>query len=199
MLPSKRAWQAGILALVMGPVPACCQVIEVAPDGIKTYSGPVVSGGGDRSQIAPAQPPPTGARTVTAPRTEVLKEIAKAADRHALSRRLIEAVAWTESRLNPTAMSPKGAQGVMQLMAQTSKHLGVDRSSLSGNVEGGTRYMEQLLKLYDGDILLALAAYNAGPDAVRRYGGVPPFRETQGFIDSVLNRLSDTLPPARAP
>ena len=198
MSPSKPICCAGILALVLSAVPAFCQVIEVAPDGIKTYAGPVVSGLGDRSQIASA-PKRTAAPLVSPPRTQVLTEIAKAADRHALSRRLIEAVAWTESRLNPAAMSPKGAQGVMQLMAQTSKHLGVDRSSLSGNVEGGTRYMEHLLKLYDGDILLALAAYNAGPDAVRRYGGVPPFRETQGFIDSVLNRLSDTAPPSRTP
>jgi soluble lytic murein transglycosylase-like protein len=106
---------------------------------------------------------------------------------------MVEAVAWRESRFNPRAVSPKGAMGVMQLMPATAKALGVDPRDAGANIEGGAAYLAQLLNAFGGDLTLALAAYNAGPDAVRQYAGVPPFPETKAFVDAILNRLADTV------
>lgn len=99
---------------------------------------------------------------------------------------LSEAVAHAESHFNQKAISPKGAIGTFQLMPETAKALGVNPNELSGNVEGGIRYLSELLKKYNGDEVLALAAYNAGSDKVKKYGGVPPFKETRNYIDEIL-------------
>jgi soluble lytic murein transglycosylase-like protein len=185
--------------------PANAQVIEIAPDGAAAvYAGPVVSSGAvsgaDRRPIAPSPSPapPALARPGLA-RAEVSEAIHEAADRRQLSARLIEAVAWQESRLNPKAVSPKGALGVMQLRPGTAAGLGVDASDLRGNVDGGAAYLVQLLQHFDGDIVLTLAAYNAGPEAVRRWGGVPPYPETRAYVAAVLDRLAqmEIAPQAR--
>jgi hypothetical protein len=102
------------------------------------------------------------------------------------------AVAWQESRFNPAAVSPKGALGVMQLMPGTARTLGVDAGDLKGNIEGGVVYLGQMLQRFGGDLPRALAAYNAGPEAVARYGGVPPFAETQAYVRAVLGQLNLT-------
>ncbi len=99
---------------------------------------------------------------------------------------LIKAVIHTESNFNPYAVSKKGAQGLMQLMPKTALRLGVDDPFESfQNVEGGVRYLRRLIDRY-GSWRLALAAYNAGPTAVDRYGGIPPYRETQEYVRRVL-------------
>lgn len=99
---------------------------------------------------------------------------------------LIRAVIHAESAFNAGAISSKGATGLMQLMPATAADLGVsDRLDPSDNIAGGSRYLEQLLALYDGDERLATAAYNAGPGAVSRYSGIPPYTETQNYVNRV--------------
>jgi soluble lytic murein transglycosylase-like protein len=115
---------------------------------------------------------------------------AAAGDGVALSPALIEAVAYVESRNNPDAVSKKGARGLMQLMPATARGLGVDPSDPAANVHGGAAYLRAMLNRFDGDLVLALAAYNAGPEAVRRYGGPPPFPETRAYVAAVLERLA---------
>jgi soluble lytic murein transglycosylase-like protein len=124
------------------------------------------------------------------PRTSAIAALRQAALRHDLSPSLVEAVAWRESQWNQNALSPKGARGVMQLMPGTARSLGVDARDLDGNVDGGAAYLAQMLRRFDGDIVRSLAAYNAGPQAVARYGGVPPYAETQAFVSSILDRLA---------
>lgn len=114
---------------------------------------------------------------------------AEAARKTALPEAFIRSVMKTESNFVPTAISPKGAIGLMQLMPETAAELGVDPRDSQQNAEGGARYLRDLLVKYADDpnqVLLALAAYNAGPGAVQRYSGVPPFSETREYILRVL-------------
>lgn len=101
---------------------------------------------------------------------------------------LVKAVIHAESGYNPNAISPKGAQGLMQLMPGTAKGLKVSNSfDPKENIRGGVRYLRFLLDTFKGDVTLALAAYNAGLSRVNKYGGVPPYEETQNYISRVLN------------
>lgn len=112
--------------------------------------------------------------------------LADAALRYGLDPDLVRAVARAESGLNPGAVSPDGAIGVMQLMPGTARSLGVsDPFDAAQNAEGGVRYLRRMLDRFGGSLDLALAAYNAGPAAVERYGGVPPYAETEGYIRAV--------------
>jgi soluble lytic murein transglycosylase-like protein len=112
--------------------------------------------------------------------------IARAAATHGVPPGLVKAVIAAESNFNPRAHSPKGAQGLMQLMPATAADMGVrDPWRAEQNVEGGTRYLARMLDRY-GDWSRALAAYNAGPEAVDRYSGIPPYRETRQYVDRVL-------------
>jgi soluble lytic murein transglycosylase-like protein len=100
----------------------------------------------------------------------------------------IASVIRAESGNNPRAVSPKGAQGLMQLMPQTASTLGVKNSfDAAENVDGGVRYLRELLVQYHGDAAKALAAYNAGPHRVQQYGGVPPYGETHAYVARVIN------------
>ena len=107
--------------------------------------------------------------------------------RHHLDPDLINSVIHAESGFNPRAVSPKGAQGLMQLMPQTASRLGVSNSFDPGdNLEGGTRYLRELLERYNFDLIKALAAYNDGPGRVEQYHGVPPYYETQAYVARII-------------
>ncbi|HKP80085.1 MAG TPA: lytic transglycosylase domain-containing protein [Phenylobacterium sp.] len=173
------------LALAAAPAGASAQVLSIGDDGaVTTYSGPAVYTSDGATAIS--QPEPTVLR---APPEEVVRLIREASSRHAVPAPIVEAVAWQESRFDHTAISPKGARGVMQLLPATASGLGVDASDLQGNIDGGAAYLAQQLRRF-GDVKLALAAYNAGPKAVERYGGVPPYAETQSYVRAIMARLS---------
>jgi soluble lytic murein transglycosylase-like protein len=114
---------------------------------------------------------------------------ASAARKFDLPESFVQSVMRAESGFNPAAVSPKGATGLMQLMPDTAKKLGVDPKNPQQNAEGGAQYLRELLALYENrpdQVLLALAAYNAGPGAVEKYHGVPPYAETRQYILRVL-------------
>ena len=114
---------------------------------------------------------------------------AGAARKFALPESFVQSVMRAESGFNPSALSPKGATGLMQLMPETARKLGVDARNPQQNAEGGAQYLRDLLALYEDrpdQVMLALAAYNAGPAAVERYHGVPPYQETREYILRVL-------------
>ena len=113
--------------------------------------------------------------------------IEEAADRYRLDSLLLAAVVQTESGFDPMAVSPRGAQGLMQLMPVTAQTYGLEQPhEPRSNVRAGARYLRDLMRRFDDDLELALAAYNAGPAAVRKFGGVPPYRETRHYVRRVL-------------
>lgn len=135
-----------------------------------------------RTTVRPAAP-----AKPTVPIAEAVDRIAK---ENNLSPRLVHSVIQVESNYNPNAVSPKGAQGLMQLIPATARRFGVsDAFDPADNIQGGARYLKYLLELYKGDETLALAAYNAGEGAVSKYGGVPPYPETQGYVAKIRQRL----------
>ena len=109
-----------------------------------------------------------------------------AALRSGLPPALVESVARVESSLRPEAVSPKGALGVMQLMPATARALAADPRDTAQNIDAGARLLRELLIKYDGDVVKALSAYNAGAGAVDRYHGMPPYAETQDYVDKVI-------------
>ena len=125
----------------------------------------------------------------------------EAADRHRVEPVLLAAMARIESNFNAFAVSPKGACGMLQLIPETAERFGVeDVFNASENIDGGARYLRWLLERFDGDTRLALAAYNAGESAVQRYGGIPPYRETQDYVRKVLGKVdlfSTSMPVER--
>src|SRR5438067_8577127 len=133
--------------------------------------------------------------SVTTPMPAYLSAlIADASKQHGVDPRLVAAIAARESAYNPAAVSPAGAAGVMQLMPATARFVGVDNVfDARQNVFGGVRYLRTLLDTFHGDLNLTLAAYNAGPGAVQKYNGVPPYRETRDYVRIVRTRYEAAL------
>lgn len=192
---TRRVDFRSVFAVAAGLSLACAgsafaQVLSIGDDGaVTTYAAPMVY---TDQGAAPIAPPLPTAPLAAAPE-EVMRAIQESSDRHAVPMPLIQAVAWQESRFNNSAVSPKGALGVMQLLPKTASDLGVDPSDLRGNIDGGAAYLAQQLRRF-GDVRLALAAYNAGPAAVARYGDVPPYAETQAYVRAILARLAVARP-----
>ncbi|MBD3640562.1 MAG: lytic transglycosylase domain-containing protein [Marinobacter sp.] len=114
------------------------------------------------------------------------REIQTAASEFDVDPALVRAVIHAESAFNPKALSPKGAQGLMQLMPGTAQELGVGNAMVAAeNIRGGVNYLARMLARFNGDTRLATAAYNAGPGAVTRYKGVPPYAETKAYVERV--------------
>src|SRR5206468_13078609 len=123
---------------------------------------------------------------------QALRDLAsRIARKHQVDEALVLAVIEVESRYDAFAVSPRGAMGLMQLMPQTAERFAVrDAFNPAENVDGGVRYLKELLGRYSGQVRLALAAYNAGEDAVDQFRGIPPFRETQQYVVRVLRAVS---------
>ena len=120
--------------------------------------------------------------------------VAEAAKTHGVDPRLVAAIASRESAWNAGAVSRTGACGIMQLMPATARYLGVTNVfDTRDNIFGGTRYIRTLLDAFNGDLDLALAAYNAGPGAVQKFGGIPPYRETQNYVKRVRSAYEASI------
>jgi soluble lytic murein transglycosylase-like protein len=140
--------------------------------------------------VAPASKLPEPAPVANPAPAPTPAELADAAaDRYGLDRKLVRSVIAAESAFHTEAVSPKGAIGLMQLMPGTAQTLGADPHDPAQNVDAGTRYLRDLLVKYDGKLWHALAAYNAGPGAVDKYHGVPPYRETYDYIRRIDRKL----------
>jgi soluble lytic murein transglycosylase len=149
---------------------------QQSPDGsVRFTDAPTTA---DYTVIIREAPPPLPWREVAH----------KQAERFGLDPHLVRAVIYVESGENPRAVSPKGAEGLMQLMPETARELGVQNALRPReNIRGGVSYLASLLDRFDGRLEWALAAYNAGPGAVERHGGIPPYPETQAFVRKVLD------------
>jgi hypothetical protein len=164
--------------------------IDIATDQIERFEKDL------SPTIAPAALSPTAAAVVVPARMakpqslkpqDLNQVINTISDRHHIDPDFISSVIHAESGFNPRAVSPKGAQGLMQLMPGTASKLGVSNAfDPSANVEGGTRYLTELLQRYNFDVIKALAAYNAGPLRVQQYGGVPPYNETRAYVARIV-------------
>ncbi|WP_346031701.1 lytic transglycosylase domain-containing protein [Erythrobacter westpacificensis] len=175
----------GTMASVVGPLVHCAQAQEFALLEHR-YERPETAGDQDlwTSEEAPSRV------LLPASYREAIYEplIREAEVRYRLPPGLMQALVWAESRFNPMAISPVGAAGLAQLMPATARELGVrNRHDPAQNIDGGARYLRQMLDRF-GDVQLALAAYNAGPGAVTRAGGIPRNRETPAYVRSVLQR-----------
>lgn len=182
-----------LLAAAGVAAPLRAQVIEIDSAGAaQTYSGPTSF---TREGSVPIE---RRTRAVAAGRRVTPGSIADAARAQGLDPALLQAVAWQESRGRMDAVSAKGARGIMQLMPGTAAELNVDVSDAFDNIRGGATYLRRQLDRFGGSVPLALAAYNAGPGAVLRYGGIPPYRETRNYVATILGRWR-ALPITNSP
>jgi len=146
--------------------------------------------GFEQEEVVVAQAPPVAEIPeikIPAPQQSPKEMLREAALRSGLPPAFVQSVALVESGLRPDAVSPKGAIGVMQLMPGTAKTLGADPHDTAQNIDAGTRLLRELLVKYDGDVVKALAAYNAGEGAVDRYQGMPPYNETRWYVKKVID------------
>jgi hypothetical protein len=192
----RASWPAAVSLLVLGlggAVPAAGGVFELTDaDGVTYFTNAPTD---PRYRRMPGMMTGTAVGWLRLPEGSwgrYATEIDEIATRHGVSASLVRSVIRVESAFNPWAVSRKGAQGLMQLMPQTSASLGVrDAFNPRQNIEGGVRHLRYLLDRYPGNATLALAAYNAGEHAVERYGGIPPYQETQQYVRKVLDLHGD--------
>jgi soluble lytic murein transglycosylase-like protein len=161
----------------------------ITKDGVIELPASVITSFEEEDYVAPPAPVPalqpvTEKPTPAPPNPKQL--VHDAALRSGLPPEFVHSVAQVESGFEPRAVSPKGALGVMQLMPETAKTLGADPANLEQNIDAGTRLLRELLIKYNGDVVKALAAYNAGPGAVDKYQGLPPFNETRQYVNKVI-------------
>ena len=155
-------------------------------DGVTEMPAAAVVAFETEEYTAPAAPPAPPKVAAPVPVRDPQTLVRDAALRSGLPPSLVESVARVESALRPEAVSPKGALGVMQLMPATARALDADPRDTAQNIDAGTRLLRELLIKYDGDVVKALSAYNAGAGAVDRYHGMPPYPETQDYVDKVI-------------
>jgi soluble lytic murein transglycosylase-like protein len=184
---------------IMIATSAGAQVLEIASDGtVQTFDGPTKFTNEGATALR-------ASRASTASTGDPSKLVAEAAKSHGIDPGLLQAVARQESSFRMQAVSDKGAIGLLQLMPSTAAELGVDPTDPADNVRGGALYLRRQLDRF-GSVPLALAAYNAGPGAVIRYHGVPPFAETRGYVASIMQHwrpahpsTSDPVSPSETP
>jgi hypothetical protein len=191
-----------LLLAVFYPVPAGAEMYKLtAPDGTQHYTNAPT----DPRYQRMGYPSGTAAGWLRLPQAETAKyetEIKDAADRYQVPIKLVSAVIRAESGFNPRAVSPKGAQGLMQLMPQTASVLGVRNSfDPRQNIDGGVRHLRAMIDRFPHSLALAIAAYNAGERAVAQYGAIPPYPETKDYVAKVLRFYGGieggTTPPTR--
>ena len=192
------------LALLIAPAPAAATLYSFVDENGVTHYTNVPSDPRFR-KVPGSTPPPavrsgSGSSSLAAEKYEA--EIARCADNHDVDPALVKAVIKAESNYDNRAISRAGAQGLMQLMPATSRLRNVDNPfNPAQNIEGGVRHLKYLLSTFNGDTRLALAAYNAGENAVRKYGGIPPYPETKNYVRTVLEhygRYAGLTPAAGA-
>lgn len=199
-LPIRISVGCALIALTAISSPAYSQVLEIGTDGTvfrRDGAGAATWEIADPSAVPMEDaniPDVPGEALTTVGRAEVPARYAAMVDKAAglagISPALLSALVWQESRWNPSAVSPKGATGLTQLMPGTARELGVNPSEPFQNLVGGARYFRQVLESFDYNVEKALAAYNAGPDRVRKANGVPRITETQLYVASVMKRAS---------
>lgn len=201
-IPRRRsAIRWALFALTTIASPAYSEVLEISPDGTvfrRDGAGAATWEVADPSaspSVEESNAPEVPVEAVTTiGRAEVPVRYAAMVERAAglagISPALLSALVWKESRWNSAAMSPKGAVGLTQLMPGTARELGVNPNDPFQNLVGGARYFRQVLETFDYDVEKALAAYNAGPDRVRKANGIPRIAETQLYVTSVMRRAS---------
>lgn len=183
-----------LACLLSAPVSAAGEIFKyVEPDGTVVYTnvrpGQAKKARKMRGSFTPAaRPTDAPARTVRVSREQYDAYIKRAAKRYKIPEALVWAVMHAESNFNPNAISRVGASGLMQLMPATAEEMYVkDIFDVQQNIEGGTRYLRVMANTFDGDMVKMVAAYNAGPDAVKKYKGrVPPYAETQAYVKKVI-------------
>jgi soluble lytic murein transglycosylase-like protein len=163
--------------------------VEMDSSGVRGYEAEEYVAEVPPVPVTEAVASPQASAAATPPPPTPLELADAAADRYGLPRELVRSVMAAESGFQPLAISPKGAIGLMQLMPGTAQVLGADPRNPAQNVDAGTRYLRDLLEKYNYGLRHALAAYNAGPGAVDKYNGVPPYRETIDYISRIEKKL----------